>query len=149
MKRVVAGLIVLSLSAVTVSSTHARNEKLILPIERALADDGVEDKPSGSVKFFFGTQNPGNVVAELGSYVANPRSDAMGRSDESACNRAFLWTLVALEKRARAIGANAVVKIVSYYNNAATPNVAEFECHVGHVIARVALKGEFVKIAER
>jgi hypothetical protein len=147
MNQSVLSLIVLSLSGLAVSPAYARNEKIILPIAPALETIGVEDKPTGSVKFFFGTEKPLNIIAKLGSYVANPRSDAMGRSDESACNRALLWTLVALERRARQLGA--VINIVSYYDKVATPSTSEFECHVGSVIARVALKGDFVKITDQ
>ena len=148
MKKLVFLLSVLSLSTLPVASTYARNVKLILPIALALETPGVEDKPTGAVKFFFGAQKPPNIVAELGSYVATPRSDAMGRSDESACNRALLWTLVALEKRARQVGANAVVNIVSYYNKIEMASASDFECRVGGVIATVWLKGDLVKIAD-
>lgn len=141
-------LIILGPVILIASSSYARNVKLILPIAPALEAKGIEDKPSGAVKFFFGAQKPTNIIAELGSYVASPRSDAMGRSDESACNRALLWTLVAMEKRAQQIGANAVVNIVSYYNKVEMPSATEFECHVGNVIARVVLKGELVKISQ-
>ena len=148
MKQVCLALILLGFSTLAASPAHARNVKLILPIAPALEATGVEDKPTGAVKFFFGSQKPPNIVANLGSYMASPRSDAMARSDEAACNRALLWTLVAMEKRARQAGANAVINIVSFYNKAELPSAAEFECHVGNVIARVALKGDLVKISE-
>jgi hypothetical protein len=46
------------------------------------------------------------------------------------------------------MGANAVVNIVSYYQNTELANAGEFECHVGNVIATVWLKGDLVKIAD-
>jgi hypothetical protein len=73
----------------------------------------------------------------------------MGMRDEKACNGAFLWILVALEKRAQQVGANAVVNIVSFYQKNEMSSVTEFECHVGNVIASVFLKGDLVKIADR
>lgn len=72
----------------------------------------------------------------------------MGKSDEKACTEALLWTLVALEKRARQVGAHAVINIVSYYQKVEMSSPTEFECHVGNVIVSVALKGELVKIAD-
>jgi uncharacterized protein YbjQ (UPF0145 family) len=56
--------------------------------------------------------------------------------------------MLQLEKRAKDLGANAVVNIVSYYQKNVMSSPTEFECHAGAVIAGVALRGEFVKIAE-
>ena len=56
--------------------------------------------------------------------------------------------MVALERRAQQLGANAVVNIVSYYKKDVMSSTTEFECHAGAIIAGVALKGDFVKIAE-
>ena len=52
-----------------------------------------------------------------------------------------------LDKRAKQLGANAVVNIVSYYQKNVMSSPTEFECHAGNIIAGVALRGEFVKIA--
>ena len=82
------------------------------------------------------------------SHVATPRTGAMGMSDEKACYGALLWTLVALEKRAQQMGANAVVNIVSYYQKNEMASATEFECRVGNVFATVWLKGDLVKIAD-
>ena len=56
--------------------------------------------------------------------------------------------MIQLEKRAKQLGANAVVNIVSYYKKDVMSSATEFECHAGAVIAGVALKGDFVKVAE-
>jgi uncharacterized protein YbjQ (UPF0145 family) len=53
-----------------------------------------------------------------------------------------------LEKRARELGANAVVNIASNYKNVEFSSDSEFECHAGAIMAGVALKGEFVRVAE-
>ena len=71
-----------------------------------------------------------------------------GKSDEKACNWAFLSAMVALQKRAQQLGANAVVNIVSYYKKEVMSSASQFECHAGALIAGVALKGDFVKISE-
>jgi uncharacterized protein YbjQ (UPF0145 family) len=56
--------------------------------------------------------------------------------------------MIQLEKRAKQLGANAVVNIVSYYRKDVMSSPTEFECHAGTVIAGVALRGEFVKIID-
>jgi hypothetical protein len=38
--------------------------------------------------------------------------------------------------------------IVSYYNKKVMSSATEFECHAGAIMAGVALKGDFVKIAD-
>ena len=54
--------------------------------------------------------------------------------------------MVALERRAQQMGANAVINIVSYYNKKVISSATEFEWHAGAIMAGVALKGDFVKI---
>ena len=147
MKTGAFSLIVLSLSMSAAIPAHARNVKLILPIAAAMEATGLPDRPTGAVKFFFGNQKSPEILTKVGSYVATPRAAAMSMSDEKACYGALLWTLVALEKRALQVGANAVVNIVSYYEKNEMASATEFECHVGNVIATVWLKGDMVRIA--
>jgi uncharacterized protein YbjQ (UPF0145 family) len=54
--------------------------------------------------------------------------------------------MLQLQKRAHAVGANAVVNIVSNYGNVPMSSETEFECHDGAIMSGVALKGDFVKI---
>ena len=139
---IVAGI----LAAVRPSA--ARDTKYLLPIAVAMEVKDAKDKLDGSIKFFFGDQPTPPVIAKLGSDVSNRKTNAFGKSDEKACNWAFLSAMVALEKRAQQLGANAVINIVSYYQKAVMSSATEFECHAGAVIAGVALKGDFVKISE-
>jgi uncharacterized protein YbjQ (UPF0145 family) len=127
---------------------HARDTRHLLPIAAAMEVKDAQDKLDGSVKFYFGDQPPPPVLTKLGSDVSNRKTNAFGKSDEKACNWAFLSAMVALEKRAQQLGANAVINIVSYYNKKVMSSATEFECHAGAIIAGVALKGDFVKIAD-
>jgi uncharacterized protein YbjQ (UPF0145 family) len=128
---------------------YARDTKHILPIAAAMATKDAEEKLEGSVKFFFGKREHPKVITNLGSDVSNRKTNAFGKSDEKACNWAFLSAMIALERRAKQLGANAVVNIVSYYQRIEMSSTTEFECHAGAVIAGVALKGDFVKIDEQ
>jgi hypothetical protein len=56
--------------------------------------------------------------------------------------------MVALRRVRSKLGANAVINIVSYYNKKVMSSATEFECHAGAIMAGVALKGNFVKIAD-
>jgi uncharacterized protein YbjQ (UPF0145 family) len=120
-----------------------------LPITTAMETKDADAKLDGSVKFFFGQQQSPAIVKKLGNYVSNLKTNAVGKSDEKACNWVFLSTLVSFEKRARELGANAVVNIVSYYQKKEMSSATEFECHAGTFVAGVALKGDFVTIADK
>ena len=127
---------------------HARDTKHLLAIAVAMEIKDAQDKLDGSVKFYFGDQPPPAVLKNLGSDVSNRKTNAFGKSDEKACNWAFLSAMVALQTRAQQLGANAVINVVSYYNKKVMSSATEFECHAGAIIAGVALKGDFVKIAD-
>jgi uncharacterized protein YbjQ (UPF0145 family) len=127
---------------------HARDTKYLLPISAALEAKEAKEKLDGSIKFFFGNQETPKILTKLGTDVTNQKTNAVGRSDEKACNWVFLSAMIQLEKRAKQMGANAVVNIVSYYRKSEMSSPTEFECHAGAVIAGVALKGEFVKLAD-
>ena len=52
------------------------------------------------------------------------------------------------EKLAQELGANAVINIASNYKNVEMLSDTEYECHDGAMMTGVALKGDFVKIAD-
>jgi uncharacterized protein YbjQ (UPF0145 family) len=144
----VMSMAVLILCLAIALPTHGRDTKHLLPIAAAMETKDAQDKLDGSVKFYFGDQAPPQVVTVLGSDVSNRKTNAFGKSDENACHWAFLPAMVALQTRAQQMGANAVINIVSYYNKKVMSSATEFECHAGAIIAGVALKGNFVKIAD-
>ena len=148
MKSLLIALTVLTSAIVVTGSAHGRNVQLFISIADALAATDIADRPTGAVKYYFATQKSPEVIKNLGSYLAAPRTGAAARSDQRACHEAFHWTLLNMEKRAQRVGANAVVNIVSYYRKKEMASSSEFECHVGNVIATVWLKGDLVKIAD-
>jgi uncharacterized protein YbjQ (UPF0145 family) len=147
MKKVTCSTIILASALSVAWPAHARDTRYLLPIAAALEVKDAKDKLDGSIKFFFGNQETPKVLTKLGTDVTNQKTNAVGRSDERACNWVFLSAMIQLEKRAKQLGANAVVNIVSFYKKDVMSSPTEFECHAGAVIAGVALRGEFVKIA--
>jgi uncharacterized protein YbjQ (UPF0145 family) len=69
-----------------------------------------------------------------------------GRSTGEACNLVFLNALEDLQKRARSVGANAVIGVVSYFRRREISSDDSFECNLGAVVAGVALKGDLVRV---
>lgn len=125
---------------------QARDTKHLLPLDEALTmkdRDGVLD---GSVKFYFAGQPHAAVTQKLTTDVTNQKTNAVGKSDEEACRWVFLSALVQLHKKAKEVGADAVINIVSYYKKQEMASATQYECHAGATLAGVALRGDFVKL---
>ena len=147
MKKWISSFVILGAALTAASAAQARDTKHLLPIAAAMETPDTQEKLAGSVKFYFGNQKHPKVLSKLGSDFYNRKTNAFNKSDETACNWAFLSALVALEQRAIELGANAVVNIVSYDKKNTHSSPSEFECHAGAVVAGVVLKGDFVKVA--
>ena len=121
MKRISQLTIVTALTLGAVWPAHARDDKLMFPVAPALEAKDAKEKLDGSVKFYFGNQETPKILTKLGTDVTNQKTNKFGKSDERACNWVFLSAMTQLDKRAKQLGANAVVNIVSYYQK---------KCHV-------------------
>ena len=128
------------------SDAIARHALLTFPIQDVLKSEDAKERLSGRVKFYFGSQDSGEVARDFGEYRTNKKTNAFNKSDLKACYWTFLSALIALEKRALREGGNAVVDIQSNYKNNAFSSETEFECGAGNIIAGVALKGTVVKL---
>ncbi len=146
MKQLIA--IALALVAVQAIPAQASDTKVMLPIAGAIAANDAQEKLGDSVKFYFGNQPTPKILKRLGSDKTSQKTNAFGKSNEKACNWVFLSDMLALQKRAKQLGANAVINIVSNYNNVENSSDTEFECHVGAIMAGVAFKGQFVQIED-
>jgi len=140
-------LCVLALAGV-MASAQARDTKLLLPIAGAMSDNDAKGRLGDSVKFYFGGQSTPPVLERLTVDQTSQKTNSFGKSPERACNWAFLSAMLRLEKRARELGADAVINIVSNYKNVEHSSETEFECHDGALMSGVALKGQFVKLAK-
>jgi len=139
-------LLVAALAACAAFSAQARDTELHLPVQDALNTAEARTKLPGDVKFFFGDQKYGKVERSMGEDVTNQKTNAFNKSDEEACQWVFLSAMLQLQKRAKDLGADAVVDIQSYYKKEPFVSATEYECHAGGLIAGVALKGRFVKL---
>ena len=126
------------------TESQARNSLEMWPVADALDSSHAQGKFAGDIQFFFGDGNHPDVEREIGNWVSNKKTNAFNKSDEEACQIAFLSALISLQKRARSEGGNAVINIVSYYKKNRTSSETEFECGAGNVVAGVALQGDVV-----
>lgn len=127
---------------------QARDTKLMLPLAAAMADNDAQGRLGDTVKFYFGSQKTPQVLKQLGTDQTSQKTNSFGKSAEKACNWAFLSAMLRLQARAKELGANAVVNIVSNYKNVEMSSETEFECHDGAMMTGVALKGDFVTIKQ-
>ncbi|NML60000.1 excinuclease ATPase subunit [Massilia sp. RP-1-19] len=146
MKKIISTLVVLGAVSAIAAPAQARNTKVMLPLAAAMAENDAQSRLGDDVKFYFAGQTTPSVLQKLGSDKTSQKTNAFGKSDAKACNWAFLSAMLRLQKRAKELGANAVVNIVSNYDNVEFASATEFECHSGAIMAGVALKGDFVKV---
>jgi uncharacterized protein YbjQ (UPF0145 family) len=128
------------------AAAQARDTKLMLPLAAAMSDNDAQQRLGDSVKFYFGKQRTPAVLERLGTDQTSQKTNSFGKTPETSCNWAFLSAMLRLQQRARELGANAVINIVSNYKNVETSSETEFECHDGALMSGVALKGEFVRL---
>ncbi|HSY26363.1 MAG TPA: excinuclease ATPase subunit [Burkholderiaceae bacterium] len=145
MKKIVSTMVILG--AVMAMPAHASDNKVMLPIAGAMADNNAQGRLGDSVKFYFGNQPTPKILQKLGGDTTSQKTNAFAKTNEKACNWVFLSDMLALEKRAKELGANAVYNIVSNYENIENSSDTEFECHVGGIMAGVAFKAQFAKVS--
>ena len=141
--------VVLSALLFAASPCLGRDNVVMVPIAGAINLPDAQQKLGISVKFYFGAQATARIAQTFGAFVANPKTNAFARTTDKACERAFLSALISLQDRAIAMGANAVVKIESFYKKHEVSSETEFECHKGFLIAGVALRGDVVRLVDQ
>lgn len=142
-------LIVAFLVLFAATEASARNTVLYLPISDVTAPSYSQGKLDGSVRFYFSDEPTPRVATRMNDDFSNRKTNAFGKSDVEACKWAMLSALAALQESAKARGANAVIEVVSYYKKQPYADKTKYECHAGALLAGVALKGTYAKVAEK
>lgn len=139
---------VLLCTAACSTVAQAADNKMLMPIADAMAANDAQNRLGTDIKFYFGNQRTPKVLAKVGNDKTSQKTNAFRKTNETACNWVFLSGMLQLEKRARELGANAVINIVSNYGNVEYSSDSQFECHVGNIMAGAAFKADFVKVAQ-
>lgn len=135
-----------ALLAVFSGAAQARDERLHFPIAAAMAQPEAAAKLAGDIQFYWSDQASPTPLQTLGSFTSNRKTNAANKSDQEACEWAWLSAMLSLQERARLEGGNAVVDIHSVYKNAVFRSATEYECGAGAIMAGVALRGTVVKL---
>ncbi|HWW72410.1 MAG TPA: excinuclease ATPase subunit [Duganella sp.] len=148
MKKTIAVAALLTVSLTASFSASAEDKMIKFPIAGAMAANDAQQRLGDTVKFYFADQQTPKVVSKITSDKTSQRTNGFGKSAEKACNWVFLSAMLALQKRATEVGADAVVNIVSNFRDKEFASQTEYECADGAIMAGVALKGDFVKLAK-
>ncbi len=146
MKKLLLTVAVSAAAIAAIAPAQARDTKHMLSIEQAMAENDAKNRLGDDVKYYFGKQSTPAVLKKLGTDQTSQKTNSFGKSAEKSCNWAFLSAMLRLQARAKELGADAVVNIVSNYKNVEMSSETEFECHDGALMTGVALKGDFVKL---
>lgn len=140
-----------TLAALALISTslnlYARDDHRMLPLKDALEAPAAQEKLNKSIRLYFAGQRHPKVIKKLGTWPTSKKTNAFGKSDEEACNWAFLSAMLVLQERAQREGGNAVVDIKSNYRHIETASDSEYMCGAGNIMAGVAFTGTVVKLA--
>jgi hypothetical protein len=127
------------------TNAEARDTKHLLPIADAINSPQGKNALGTDIKLYFAGEEAPKAAKTLGSFVTNKKTNAVLKSDETACKWVLLSALKELQERARKEGGNAVVDIESFYKQEPYRSTDKYECHAGSTIAGVALRGTVIE----
>jgi uncharacterized protein YbjQ (UPF0145 family) len=140
-----AGLAILAV--ITMAGAEARDERLKFPIKAAM-ETGKSTRTAldPAIRLYFGQQKTPAVAKSMGEWTSNKKTNAANKSDQEACEIAFVSAALSLQDRAKKEGGNAVINIKSVYKNDNVESASEYLCGAGTFIAGVALRGTVVTL---
>lgn len=143
-------LCALILGVIGLSAGHAQADDAgyTLPYRDVLAMPQAQTRLDPAVRLFFGQQQFPQPTSWRHDYFVDRSGNALLTSAESACRNVAIDNLVTLQERARAVGANAVVNIVSDYSRSPRQDNDSYQCHVGSFTANVSLKGTMATLPD-
>jgi uncharacterized protein YbjQ (UPF0145 family) len=141
--RVGVAVLVLSITSVAV----ARDDRLMFPVKDAMAKgQTTKDRLDPSIPLYFGKKAPAGVEKKIGEWTSNKKTNATNKSDQDACEIAFVSAALSLQERAKREGGNAVINIKSVYRNENVDSEKEYLCGAGTFLSGVALRGTVVTL---
>lgn len=142
------GAAALVAAAAFAPAAQARDERMLLDIAAALATPVGRDRFDDTVTFLWADQAYPPPEKTFDITTTEHRAFAPTRTDDEACQVAFIEALAALRDHAKALGANAVVNIKSIYKNREFRSETQFECRAGWTVNTVSLEGRVVKLPD-
>ena len=142
------GLVAFILAMVMATPSLAEDKMLEFPVKEALASSIAKDKLSKDIPIYMKGQGHPGVSKTFGEYKSNKRSNGVGKSDQEACDIAFISALIAFQERANREGGNGVVDIYSITKNQKHESAETYSCLAGRMMVNVALSGKVVTLGK-
>jgi hypothetical protein len=139
---------ILAITLLLAGPAWARSTEHLLSIQAALGSDMAKQKLLDVPVFFAGQKHPA-VARKLDAVRTNKKTRGAFRSDEKACQIAFLSAVIQLQQRALRDGGNAVIDITSIARNQPLSSATEYRCVAGSVVVHVGLQGNPARIKGR
>ena len=125
----------------------ARADHIKVSIQQALAKgQSYKTTVDPDIKLYFGSQKTPAVAKRIGEWTSNKKTSHMKKSDQEACDIAFISAVASLQERARKEGGNAVINIKSFYQSERSESSTEYVCGAGSIMVGVSLTGTVVTI---
>ncbi|WP_114239292.1 excinuclease [Dyella sp. C9] len=125
----------------------AADKVVHLPFDQVVAQAQKDGRLDPNIKFYLAGNTPsGKVTVVNDNVTTNRKTNAFGKKDQVSCDWVLQSALIALQDDAKAAGANAVVDIVSNYNDVLYSDPTSYECHVGFLMSGVQLKAKLAKV---
>lgn len=138
-----ATLILLAAPAVSM----AADKVVHLPFAQVVAEAQKDGRLDPNIKFYLAGNTPvGTVNVVNDNATTNRKTNAFGKKDQTTCDWVLQSALIALQDDAKAAGANAVMDIVSNYDDVVYSDPVNYECHVGFLMSGVQLKAKLAKV---
>ncbi len=125
---------------------YSRDDRNRYSISDAMNLNQAKEKLNRGYTFKFGDQPHGTIAKNHGNFMSNKKTNAVGKSDEFACQWAFLSAMLSFQDRISQVGGNAVVNIKSFYKKNNFVSSTEFECGNGAIMAGVTFTGDVVTL---
>jgi hypothetical protein len=133
-------------AVVLAPAAHARDDRMLLDIQPVLNGPLGKDRFDDTVQFYWAEQPFPQPLQTFDIQTSERRAFAPTRTEQQACEVAFIEALAALRDHAKELGGNAVVDIKSIYKNREFRSDSQYECRVGYVVTTVSLEGRVVKL---
>ena len=141
-------IVLLSMSlALAMIAPGASGRSTILDLDaQAAANSSLGRERLLGVPYFLKGQAHSAIAQDLGVFSSNQRTNAFNKSDEAACQIAFLSAVIQFQKRAQSLGGDAVVDLKSITAGKELESAKQYRCAAGNVVANVVLSGRVVKL---
>ena len=116
----------------TGKNTKGKNDAYLCSASAALNSAEAKEVLNPNIRVSYGNVSGNTLVSRQ---IAN----AVGKTADETCQRAFLNTVKRFQSTAERKGSN-TVRVISYFDKKTVGN-DEYECHIGTWNSRVVLKG--------